>query len=45
MPIGIKYLAGNSAQLKSAVIFAGLNSYGITQIEEKRKAGTIQKIC
>ena len=38
MPIGIKYLAGNSAQLKSAVIFAGLNSYGITQIEEKKKS-------
>ena len=38
MPIGIKYLAGNSAQLKSAVIFAGLNSYGVTQIEEKKKS-------
>ena len=38
MPIGIRYLAGNSAQLKSAVIFAGLNSYGITQIEEKKKS-------
>ena len=38
MPIGIRYLAENSAQLKSAVIFAGLNSYGITQIEEKKKS-------
>ena len=38
MPIGIRYLAGNSAQLKSAVIFAGLNSYGVTQIEEKKKS-------
>ena len=35
MPIGIKYKAGVSAQLKSAVILAGLNSYGNTIIEEK----------
>ena len=35
MPIGIKYEAGVSAQLKSAVILAGLNSYGITEITEK----------
>ena len=34
-PIGIKYKAGVSAQLKSAVIFAGLNSNGVTTIEEK----------
>lgn len=34
-PIGINYKAGVSAQLKSAVILAGLNSYGITNIEEK----------
>ena len=33
-PIGIKYKAGVSAQLKSAVIFAGLNSYGETEIYE-----------
>ena len=32
MPIGIKYKAGVSAQLKSAVILAGLNSYGTTEI-------------
>ncbi len=38
MPIGINYKAGISAQLKSAVIFAGLNSYGITQISEKQKS-------
>ena len=35
IPIGIKYKAGVSAQLKSAVILAGLNSYGNTIIEEK----------
>jgi 3-phosphoshikimate 1-carboxyvinyltransferase len=34
MPIGIKYKSGISAQLKSAVILAGLNSYGETEIEE-----------
>ena len=34
MPVGIKYSAGVSAQLKSAVIFAGLNSYGNTTITE-----------
>ena len=38
MPIGIKYSAGESAQLKSAVIFAGLNSFGDTLIEEKIKS-------
>ena len=35
MPIGIKYKSGVSAQLKSAVILAGLNSYGNTRIEEQ----------
>ena len=35
MPIGIKYKAGVSAQLKSAVILAGLNSHGNTIITEK----------
>ena len=38
MPVGIQYKAGVSAQLKSAVIFAGLNSYGNTQIIEKNKS-------
>ena len=38
MPIGIKYEAGVSAQLKSAVILAGLNSYGKTEIIEKQKS-------
>ena len=33
-PIGIKYNAGVSAQLKSAVMLAGLNSYGNTIITE-----------
>ena len=37
-PTGIKYDAGISAQLKSAVIFAGLNSYGNTQIREKERS-------
>ena len=37
MPIGINYTAGVSAQLKSAVILAGLNSYGQTSIIEKNK--------
>ncbi len=38
MPVGINYSAGVSAQLKSAVILAGLNSYGKTQIFEKVKS-------
>ena len=38
MPIGINYKAGVSAQLKSAVIFAGLNSYGNTKIIELKKS-------
>ena len=38
MPIGIKYKAGVSAQLKSAVILAGLNAYGTTEITEERKS-------
>ncbi len=36
LPIGITYNAGVSAQLKSAVIFAGLNSYGNTKIIERQ---------
>ena len=35
MPVGLKYKAGVSAQLKSAAILAGLNSYGNTIIEEQ----------
>jgi 3-phosphoshikimate 1-carboxyvinyltransferase len=38
VPIGINYKAGVSAQLKSAVIFAGLNSYGNTKIIELKKS-------
>ncbi len=38
LPIGIKYDAGVSAQLKSAVMLAGLNSYGNTKIIEVKKS-------
>ena len=38
MPICIKYKAGVSAQLKSAVIFAGLNSFGTTEVIEDKKS-------
>ena len=38
MPIGINYEAGVSAQLKSAVILAGLNSSGYTNVIEQRKS-------
>ena len=38
MPIGINYKAGVSAQLKSAVILAGLNSYGTTKVIENEKS-------
>ena len=37
-PVGIEYSAGSSAQLKSATILAGLNSYGVTKITEKIKS-------
>ena len=38
MPIGLnQYTAGVSAQLKSAVILAALNSYGDTKIVERRR--------
>jgi 3-phosphoshikimate 1-carboxyvinyltransferase len=37
-PVGINYTAGVSAQLKSAVILAGLNSYGETIITEKERS-------
>ena len=38
MSTGINYQAGVSAQLKSAVILAGLNSYGITRIVENEQS-------
>ena len=38
IPLGINYKAGVSAQLKSAAILAGMNSYGQTFIEEKIKS-------
>ena len=37
IPVAIDYIAGNSAQIKSAVILAGLNSFGNTKIIEKQK--------
>ena len=38
MPIGFKFNAGISSQIKSAVILAGVNSYGKTLIVEKIKS-------
>jgi len=38
IPIGIKYKAGVSAQLKSAVLLAGLNANGITNVIEERQS-------
>ena len=38
MPVGINYKAGVSAQLKSAVMLAGLNSYGNTSIIEAQRS-------
>jgi len=38
MPVGINYKAGVSAQLKSAVMLAGLNSFGTTEIIEEEKS-------
>ncbi len=38
MPVGINYKAGVSAQLKSAVILAGLNSFGTTVVTEEKKS-------
>ena len=38
MPIGIKYKSGVSAQLKSAAILAGLNSFGVTKVFEKNRS-------
>ena len=38
MPVGINYNAGISSQIKSAVIFAALNSYGKTNIIENIKS-------
>jgi len=38
MPIGFKFNAGISSQIKSAVMLAGVNSYGNTLIVEKIKS-------
>ncbi len=45
MPLGINYRSGISAQLKSAVMLAGLNSFGVTKIiEEKRSRDHTENI-
>ena len=38
IPIGIRYKAGVSAQLKSAVLLAGLNANGVTNIVEEKES-------
>jgi len=38
MPVCINYKAGVSAQLKSAVILAGLNSFGTTEVIENNRS-------
>ncbi len=38
IPVGINYRAGISAQLKSAVMLAGLNAYGVTEIIEEKNS-------
>ena len=38
MPVGIHYKAGVSAQLKSSVMLAGLNSFGTTTIIENQRS-------
>ena len=45
MPIEFKFDAGISSQIKSAVMLAGINSYGKTLIVEKIKAEIILKKC
>ena len=37
MPVGTQFISGKSAQIKSAIILAGLNSFGNTTIYEKLK--------
>ena len=37
-PIGITYISNTSAQLKSSVILAGLNSFGTTTVVEKYRS-------
>ena len=38
IPIGVKYRAGVSAQLKSAVMLAGLNANGVTNVIEEKES-------
>ena len=45
IPIGIEYKAGVSAQLKSAVMLAGLNANGVTNIMKRKKVEIILRIC
>ena len=45
MPIAINYKADVSAQLKSAVILEGLNSFGNTMIYEKKRSRDHTEIC
>ena len=38
IPIGVEYKAGVSAQLKSAVVLAGLNANGVTNVIEEKES-------
>ena len=38
LPLGVNYISGVSAQLKSAVILGGLNSFGTTKILENERS-------
>ena len=44
LPVGINYKAGVSAQLKSAVILAGLNSFGNTRFLKKKSQDHTENI-
>ena len=44
-PISINYEAGTSAQLKSAVILAGLNSLAKLLLPKRSTAEIIPKLC
>ena len=44
MPIALSYKANVSAQLKSAVILAGLNSFGNTNYQKNKKVEITPKI-
>ena len=38
IPVGIEYKAGASAQLKSAILLAGLNANGVTNVIEEKQS-------